>query len=196
MPKTIFVRKPISLGEVKSGTEECKRLFDSKGADYYVAEERQLSNRDWQEFTSSLLADRDWIKAFSEKNYPETESGTPCIRVATPGSEIALIIDTQGYDYARYVGIEDASFEIEEDEDDEDSFEIEVEDEPAENLDETAVQEAIWGMLAGEWDVDNSLLRGCHARTYSEAGTLTYNKGLVVTMPDGCEFQITIVKSR
>ena len=61
---------------------------------------------------------------------------------------------------------------------------------------EEAVEQALLGMLIGEWDVDNSLLMGCSARTYSDAGVLTYNKGLVITMPDGSEFQLTIVQSR
>ena len=108
MPKTIFVRKPSNLAELKSGIEECKRLFNSKGSDYYVAEELQLSNQEWERLTESFLEDRFCFHQFSEKNLPTTEQGEPCIRVTCPSSEIALIIDTQGYDYARYVGIEEA----------------------------------------------------------------------------------------
>lgn len=33
-------------------------------------------------------------------------------------------------------------------------------------------------------------------RSFSDEGVLTYNKGLIVRMEDGTEFQITIVKSR
>ncbi|MDT8900095.1 hypothetical protein [Anaeroselena agilis] len=33
-------------------------------------------------------------------------------------------------------------------------------------------------------------------RTFADAGVMTGNKGLVVRMDDGSEFQITIVKSR
>ena len=33
-------------------------------------------------------------------------------------------------------------------------------------------------------------------RTFAEADILTYNKGLVITAPDGSEFQLTIVRSR
>ena len=33
-------------------------------------------------------------------------------------------------------------------------------------------------------------------QTYDEAGVLTYNKGLVLRMKDGSEYQITVVKSR
>ncbi len=200
MPKTIFARKPINLAQVKSDTtEEMKRLFNSQGDDYYVAEELKLSNREWESLTDSLLEDRFCFHRFSERHLPTTEEGVPCVRVTTPGSQIALIVDTQGYDYARYVGIEENSSQIEDedeyDAEDEDEWE-EDDDEPAEGLTEEAVEQALWGMLIGEWDVDNSLLMGCSARTYSDAGVLTYNKGLVITMPDGSEFQLTIVQSR
>ena len=33
-------------------------------------------------------------------------------------------------------------------------------------------------------------------RTFEEAGVMTYNKGLVITLPDGSEYQVTIVQSR
>ena len=198
MPKTIFARKPVNLNQLKSDVADLKRLFNSQGDAYYVAEELQLSNQEWERLTEDFLADRPCFHQFSEKNLPTTEEGTPCIRVTAPGSEIALIIDTQGYDYARYVGFEaNGSSEIEDEDvaDEEDNWE-EYEDEPAEDLTEEAVEQALWGMLIGEWDVDNSLLMGCSACTYSDAGVLTYNKGLVITMPDGSEFQLTIVQSR
>jgi hypothetical protein len=33
-------------------------------------------------------------------------------------------------------------------------------------------------------------------QTYEQAGVMTYNKGLVITLPDGSEYQLTIVQSR
>ena len=33
-------------------------------------------------------------------------------------------------------------------------------------------------------------------RTFQQAGVMTYNKGLVISLPDGTEFQLTIVQSR
>ena len=33
-------------------------------------------------------------------------------------------------------------------------------------------------------------------QTYSEAGIMTSSKGLVITLPDGSEYQLTIVRSR
>ena len=32
-------------------------------------------------------------------------------------------------------------------------------------------------------------------RTFEQAGVMTYDKGLVVTLPDGSEYQITIIQS-
>ena len=32
--------------------------------------------------------------------------------------------------------------------------------------------------------------------TFEQAGVMTYNKGLVISLPDGTEFQLTIVQSR
>ena len=189
MPKTIFARKPVDLTQLKSDIAEQKRLLNSQGDDYYVAEELQLSNQEWKRLTEDFLADRFCFRQFSEKKLPTTEEGAPCVRVTTPGSEIALIIDTQGYDYARYVGIEAA-------EDEEDSSEIEDDAEEWEEVTEEVVEEALWGLLTGEWDTENCALVGCLVQTYENAGIMTYNKGLVVSLPNGSEFQLTIVQSR
>lgn len=34
------------------------------------------------------------------------------------------------------------------------------------------------------------------ATTFENAGVMTSNKGVVVTLPDGSQFQVTVVKSR
>ena len=199
MSKTIFVRKPGTLAEVKAGIAEHKRFFDSKGGDYYVAEERQLSNQEWQEFTNSFLTDREWISDFCAKEYPANGKQTPCIRVTCPGSEIALIVDPQGFDYARYVGIETAdSSEIEEG----DSFEIEVdeydeEDDYEENepVTEDEVVDGLRALLMGE-SLDCTLLDNADTATYEEGGYLTYDKGFTIRTADGSVFQITVKQER
>ena len=121
MPKTVFARKPVDLAQVKSDIEDMIRLFNSRGDAYYVAEELQISNGEWERLTDNLLEDRSCFHQFSERHLPTTKEGVPCIRVTAPGSQIALIIDTQGYDYARYVGIEENRSQIQ-DGDDEDGL--------------------------------------------------------------------------
>ena len=203
MSKTIFVCKPSTLTEVKDGIAEHKHFFDSKGGDYYVAEERQLSNQEWQEFTNSFLTDREWISDFCAKEYPANGKQVPCIRVTCPGSEIALIVDPQGFDYARYVGIETAdSSEIEED----DSSEIEedYEEDYEENLDEDLEREPLTedevvdglrALLMGE-SLDCTLLDNTDTATYEEGGYLTYDKGFTIRTADGSVFQITVKQER
>ena len=191
MSKTIFVRKPSTLAEVKAGIAEHKRFFDSKGGDYYVAEERQLSNQEWREFTNSFLTDREWISEFNAKEYAADGEQLPCIRVTCPGSEIALIVDPQGFDYARYVGIETAdSSEIEEDY--EEDLDEDLEREP---LTEDEVVDGLRALLMGE-SLDCTLLDNTDTATYEEGGYLTYDKGFTIRTADGSVFQITVKQER
>ena len=111
-----------------------------------------------------------------------------------PSSEIALIIDTQGYDYARYVRIEETNASSEIEEEDEPMYEEDCKNNA--EIDKGIVQDALMGMLYGDWGVEDSALEGCQVRTFEDAGVMTYNKGVVVSLPDGSEFQLTIVQSR
>ncbi len=44
--------------------------------------------------------------------------------------------------------------------------------------------------------LEEELSEGARVRSFEEVGVLTRNAGLVVRLPDGSEFQITIVRSR
>ena len=106
MPKTTFVRKPICLDDVRDGVRWIIKHFGPERDSYYVAAERHLSQTEWAEFTSDLFADRDWIREFSNQNHPSIEGAPACIRVTGEGCETILLVDPQGYSYARYVAIE------------------------------------------------------------------------------------------
>lgn len=108
--KTIFVRKPGNLTDVLEGIAAHKRCFDSAGENCYIAEEITLSEKEWASLTNSFLEDRSWIADFSAHDYPIRENDTmPCIRVTCKSDSRVLIIDPEGYDYARYVGIGEPS---------------------------------------------------------------------------------------
>ena len=49
---------------------------------------------------------------------------------------------------------------------------------------------------AGDFEEEMRPFRDCAVDTYERAGILTNNRGLVVRMTDGSEFQVTIVQSR
>lgn len=76
--------------------------------------------------------------------------------------------------------------------DETDRFEI------PEDYDDAQLQDDIMGILAGWYSPDDTALNpeGSIIRTFQQEGVLTYNKGLVIKLPNGSEFQLTIVQSR
>jgi len=49
---------------------------------------------------------------------------------------------------------------------------------------------------AWEYEDGESPLYGCRTSTFEERGLLTSDEGIVLSLADGSEFQITIVRSR
>jgi len=62
----------------------------------------------------------------------------------------------------------------------------------------TALQELAWMAEDDEYPdtLPADLAEVREVRTFDAAGVLTQNKGLVVTLADGSELQVTIVQSR
>ena len=58
---------------------------------------------------------------------------------------------------------------------------------------QNGLRELIDGTPTGD---DPVCWENCRVQTFDEAGVMTYNKGLVITLPDGTEYQLTIVQSR
>ncbi len=107
MPKTTFIRKPCTLDDVRTGTEWIENRHGGEATDsYYIAEEVQLDENTFFDLHDNLRADQDWCKAFSNRLHPMKDGAVPAIRVSCKGSLTVLIIDPQGFDYPRYVGLE------------------------------------------------------------------------------------------
>lgn len=106
MPKTTFTRKPCTLNDVREATEWIEQRRGGRLDNYYVAEEVQLEENEFFELQENLLADREWVKDFVNRMPLMMGDAVPAIRVFCPGSQIVLIIDPQGFDYPRYVGLE------------------------------------------------------------------------------------------
>lgn len=57
--------------------------------------------------------------------------------------------------------------------------------------------DAIQGLLDGDFDTEQAFPNAdLRSVTFKDAGLLTSNDGLVVTLSDGSEFQVTVVRSR
>ena len=61
---------------------------------------------------------------------------------------------------------------------------------------EETLQEGLRELIACGCDDLEICWENFRVQSYEEAGVMTYNKGLVITLPDGSEYQLTIVQSR
>ncbi|MGF9741603.1 ArdC family protein [Priestia megaterium] len=121
--KAYFVRKPSTAREVmQSEYKEYDR--------YTIKEEFVISSKEFYNLCSNLIVDNDLFEDFKGGTFsttdPTDENETrsfyqlseteqnqffkgayrACVKVSSEGSKFSLIIDPQGYNYARYVAIE------------------------------------------------------------------------------------------
>ena len=61
---------------------------------------------------------------------------------------------------------------------------------------EETLQDGLRELITEGYDSSEICWENLRVHTYAEAGVLTYDKGLVIALPDGTEFQLTIVRSR
>ena len=58
------------------------------------------------------------------------------------------------------------------------------------------MQNSLRALITGEYDPEETIWENMRVKTFEEAGVMTYDKGLVISLPDGSEYQITIIQSR
>ena len=73
-------------------------------------------------------------------------------------------------------------------------YESDYEDEA--QFTEETLQDGLRELITEGYDSSEICRENLRVRTFAEEGVLTYNKGLVISLPDGTEFQLTIVQSR
>ena len=56
----------------------------------------------------------------------------------------------------------------------------------------TVVQDALHGMLLGEWSVEDTALKSCSVAPCKQADASSERKSLLVKLPDGTKFKLTI----
>ena len=61
---------------------------------------------------------------------------------------------------------------------------------------EETLQDGLKELITEGYDSFEINWENLRVRTFEQAGVMTYNKGLVIELPDGTEFQLTIVQSR
>ena len=73
-------------------------------------------------------------------------------------------------------------------------YESDYEDEA--QFTEETLQDGLRELITEGYDSSEICWENLRVCTFAEEGVLTYNKGLVISLPDGTEFQLTIVQSR
>ena len=73
-------------------------------------------------------------------------------------------------------------------------YESDYEDEA--QFTEETLQDGLRELITEGYDSMDICWENLRVQTYEQAGVMTYNKGLVITLPDGSEYQLTIVQSR
>lgn len=64
-----------------------------------------LTTDEWQDFINHLITERPWLAGKGGTIKPHLRSALLVVRPgATPEESIGILVDPQGYDYARYVG--------------------------------------------------------------------------------------------
>lgn len=64
------------------------------------------------------------------------------------------------------------------------------------NFTEETLQNGLRDLIEGNYNDDDILWENMQVSTFEESGVMTYNKGLVIRLPDGTEYQLTIIQSR
>ena len=71
------------------------------------------------------------------------------------------------------------------------------EDRESDEFTEEDLQNGLAQLITGDWTWGTDInWENLCVETFDNAGVMTYNKGLVITLPDGSEYQLTIVQSR
>jgi hypothetical protein len=68
-------------------------------------------------------------------------------------------------------------------------------EEEDEGTSEESMEDSLYRILYEQNLISSSPLEGVQVTTFNEAGIMTTDKGLVLNLPDGSEFQLTIVRS-
>jgi hypothetical protein len=99
MSKAHFACKPTTMKDIPT----TRRDMD----EYEIMDTIQLPEAEWNDFTRHLMIDRKWLADFSRMATQArwyTGGSRPCILVKPEnGTQRPLLIDTQGYDYPRYI---------------------------------------------------------------------------------------------
>jgi hypothetical protein len=101
--RALFGRKISDLDELKDRTAHLVKR-GQKGQLYTITREVVLGDSDFSAFAEDLLEDQSWIT--KEDGGTNDAGELKCIRVVNKDTGEKVLVNTEGYDYPRYTGLE------------------------------------------------------------------------------------------
>lgn len=104
--KAYIIRKAINVQDWMEGKEYIKRNCGVQAKrDVVIEKTITLTPAEFAEFCSDFMADRDFIIENRDLMKEDTQGRWHCIKVTAPGSKISILVESEGYDYARYTSV-------------------------------------------------------------------------------------------
>ena len=101
--KALFGRKVCDLVELKEITHQAIKE-GKKGQPYIITREVILKDADFRDFAQDFFKDQPWITI--EDGGVSSEGEIRCIRVMNIDTGERVLVNTEGYGYPRYTGLE------------------------------------------------------------------------------------------
>lgn len=101
--RALFGRKIYNLEELKELIHQANKE-GKKGQPYIITREVILKDVDFMDFADNFLKDQHWITP--EDGGMDLEGRIKCIRVVNIETGEKVLVNTEGYDYPRYTGLE------------------------------------------------------------------------------------------
>lgn len=104
-PRAVFHRKPSSVSEMKAAEEN--GLVTSKSS-YVVINTKEMNSAEFEDFSNNMQKEYEWLEELYSVDGVDT-SVFKCIEVVNvDGGNYSILVDPNGYRYARYAAINGA----------------------------------------------------------------------------------------
>ena len=104
-PTAYFFRKIETVAELRAQTQDAISKRSEGYSGYQIAKVIDLPLKQWSKFSKGLLNDADFLKDSREFAGEVNSRTIRCILVRPVGSRWGVLVNTEGYDYARYAAM-------------------------------------------------------------------------------------------
>ena len=97
---TIMCRKSTDIHALEADMKTLMNQFHTQPEEVHVSRIVELSKEEFYDFKENLLEDRDWLQDKKVKG-----ARTILVKEENTSNQSGIIVQTSGYDYARYAGL-------------------------------------------------------------------------------------------